>query len=35
MLTGMNLVLLAFAGACLVLFLLRRRSRLRDEDAVE
>ena len=32
MLSGMNLVMLAFAGACLVLYLLRRRARLRNED---
>jgi hypothetical protein len=28
----MNIVLLAIAGACLVLYLLRRRSRLRSDD---
>ena len=27
-----NIVLLAVAGLCLVLYLMRRRSRLRDED---
>jgi len=28
----MNIVMLAIAGACLVLYLMRRRSRLRAED---
>ena len=32
MLSGMNLVLVAIGGACLVLYLLRRRARLRNED---
>jgi hypothetical protein len=28
----MNIVLLAIAGVCLVLYLMRRRARLRSED---
>lgn len=35
MLTGMNLVLVAIGGACLVLYLLRRRARVSHEDASE
>jgi hypothetical protein len=28
----MNIILLAIAGVCLVLYLMRRRARLRSED---